>query len=75
MNISRNILNTLTDKQKKMAEAARSPEELLSIAKEAGQELTQDQLEAVSGGAIWAPGCPEEGYCPQDGDDFCSVDC
>ena len=74
MNISRNIFNTLTDKQKKMAEAARSPEELLSIAKEAGQELTPDQLEAVSGGYGWDPGCPEEGYCPQDGDDFRPVD-
>ena len=60
MNISRNFLNTLTDKQKKKAEAARSPEELLSIAKEVGQELTLDQLETVAGGPRWDPGCPEE---------------
>ena len=62
MNISKNVLNTLTNKQKKKAEAARSPEELLSIAKEAGLELTPDQLEAVSGGNDqgWG-GCPEDG--------------
>ena len=62
MNISKNVLNTLTNKQKKKAEAARSPEELLSIAKEAGVELTPDQLEAVSGGYKdgWDTGCPED---------------
>ena len=34
MNIPENILNTLTDEQKKKVEAAKSPEELLAIAKE-----------------------------------------
>ena len=50
MNIPEKILNTLTDEQKKKVEAAQSPEELLTIAKEAGRELTTEQLEAVSGG-------------------------
>ena len=67
MNIPENIFSTLTDEQKKKVEAAQSPEELLAIAREASQELTLEQLEAVSGGIapIWAPGCPEEGY-PED---------
>ena len=50
MSIPENILNTLTDEQKKKIEAAQSPEELLAIAKEAGYELSPDQLEAVAGG-------------------------
>ncbi|MER2057155.1 MAG: hypothetical protein ABTB30_17855 [Clostridia bacterium] len=62
MNIPRHILSILTDEQKKKAEAAQSPEELLTIAKEAGRELTTEQLEAVSGGIApnWDPGCPED---------------
>ena len=56
MNIPENILNTLTDEQKKKVETAQSPEELLAFAKEAGYELSPSQLEAVSGG--W--NCP---YC------------
>ena len=50
MNIPENILSALTDEQKKKVEAARSPEELLVIAEEYGQELTPEQLEAVAGG-------------------------
>lgn len=33
---------------------ASSPEELLELAREAGLELTDEQLEAVSGGDGWA---------------------
>ena len=57
MNIPENILNTLTDEQKKKVETAQSPEELLAFAKEAGYELSQGQLEAISGG----------GWCVSDG--------
>ena len=53
MNIPENILNTLTDEQKKKVVAAKSPEELLAIAKEYGHELTPEQLEAISGGSFW----------------------
>ena len=62
MNIPENILNTLTDEQKKKVEAAQTPEELLTIARETGRELTMEQLEAVSGGIAprWDPGCPED---------------
>lgn len=53
MNIPENILSTLTEEQKQKAEAAQSPEELLSLAKEAGYELTPDQLEDAAGGGSW----------------------
>ena len=50
MNISENILNKLTDEQKKKVEAAQSADELLALAKESGQELTAKQLDAIAGG-------------------------
>ena len=50
MNIDENILSTLTDEQKKKVEAAQTPEELLALAKEAGYELTSEQMEGVAGG-------------------------
>ena len=60
MNIPENILSTLTDEQKKKAEAVQSPEELLALAKEAGYELSPEQLESVAGGG---------------GSDWCSIFC
>ena len=60
MNIDESILSKLTDEQKKKVEAAQSPEELLAIAKEAGYELSQEQLEAISGGS-W---CVSDGTPP-----------
>ena len=54
MNIPVNILSTLTDEQKQKAAAAKTPEELLSLAKEAGYELNPEQLEGVAGG--WCGG-------------------
>ena len=50
MNIPEHILNTLTDEQKKKVEAAKSPEELLSLAKESGYELSLEDLAQVAGG-------------------------
>ena len=38
MNTPENILNTLTDEQKKKVEAAQSPEELSALAKKFGME-------------------------------------
>lgn len=61
MNIPENILSTLTDEQKKKVETARSPEELLALAKEAGYELSEEQLGSVSGGKCkWFSECS---YC------------
>lgn len=50
MNIPEHIFKTLTDEQKKKVEAAQTPEELLSIAREYGKELTDEQLDAMAGG-------------------------
>ena len=63
MNIPENILSTLTDEQKKKVEAAQSPEELFALVKEAGYELSPDQLEAVSGGKNWCTRWCGKGYC------------
>ena len=40
----------LTDEQKAKASACKTPEELMALAKEEGYELTDEELEAVSGG-------------------------
>ena len=64
MNIDESILTKLTDDQKKKVEAAKSPEELLALAKEEGYELSPDQLEGIAGGwcsdhcFIYNPRCP-----------------
>ena len=60
MNIPENILSTLTDEQKKKIEAAQTPEDLLTLAKETGYELSPEQLDAVAGG---------------DGGSWCSIFC
>jgi len=74
MKIDENILSKLTNEQKKKVEDAKTPEELLAIAKEAGYELSPEQLEAVSGGENdWCTdkGCKEVCY----GDGSCIADC
>ena len=50
MHIPEKNFNALTDEQKRRVEAAKTPEELLAIAKEAGYELTLDDINKVSGG-------------------------
>lgn len=57
INIPENILSNLSDEQKKRVEAAKTPEELLALAKEAGYELPPDALEAANGG--WCLKCKE----------------
>ena len=66
MNIDESILSKLTDEQKKKVEAAKTPEELLAVAKESGWELSPDQLEAISGGS-WCDDCGKQ--CPKN--DLC----
>ena len=41
------------DSIKARAEACKSPEELLALAKEEGYELSEEDLDAVSGGSSW----------------------
>ncbi len=66
MNIDESILSKLTDEQKKKAQSAQSPDELLAIVKEAGYELSAEQLEAIAGGK-WEPcwdNCVVYDVCP-----------
>ena len=55
--------NKLSDEQRSKIADAKGPEEILEMAKEEGYELTQEELEAISGGGFWI----EEYYCPECG--------
>ena len=70
MNIPENILSSLTDEQKKRVETAKTPEELLALAKESGYELTPVQMESIAGGGLWIK-CP--GHDPHTCPDRCPV--
>jgi len=50
MNNPESILSTLTDEAKKKAEAAMCPEELPGKAKEECRELSEEEIQKVSGG-------------------------
>ena len=69
MNIDKSILSKLTGEQKKKAEAARTPEELLAFAKESGYELTLEEISKVSGGTS---DCPhyQHGDCPGNEEEY-----
>ena len=62
MRIPEKAFSALTDEQKRRVEAARTPEELLAIAKESGYELTTEELNKVSGGALPCQYC-QRGDC------------
>ena len=42
--------------------AAKTPEDILALAKEEGYELTGDQLEAINGGGFWDT-CNDDWRC------------
>ena len=65
MNIPGSILSSLTDEQKEKIVSAKNPEELLAIAKETGYELSEEQLNALSGGDDWYE-CSAYDSCPDD---------
>ena len=68
MIIDERIFSKLSAEQKKAVEAARTPEELLAIAKETGYEMSPEQLETVAGGSWCEDHCGS--YCL----DFCGAD-
>ena len=47
----------LTPEMKEKARACKTPEELLELAKSQGFELSDDDLEAISGGREWGEPC------------------
>ena len=53
----------LTPEQKERALACKTPEEVFALAKEDGLELTQEELEAVSGGSVCWDYCPTQSSC------------
>jgi len=60
--MKKELLKGLTDEQIEKVRAAGDVEELLSLAKKEGVELTDEQLEAVSGGFCTVfPKCPKCG--------------
>ena len=62
------LYNKLTDEQKKKVKEAKTPEELLAIAMEAGYEVTEEQLAAIAGGDVRI--CNDTEGCP----DLCAID-
>jgi bacteriocin-like protein len=64
MHIPEKAFSALTDEQKRRVEAARTPEELLAIVKESGYELTKEELNKVSGGALPCQYCKHD-KCPK----------
>ena len=52
-------IQSLSPELRAKAIECKSPEELLALAKEEGVELSDDQIDAISGGSEW--------YCTGDG--------
>ncbi len=65
--MKKELLKGLNEEQIEKARACKSSEELLALAKEEGVELSEEQLEAVSGGACFAPREPVMKVCEQCG--------
>ena len=51
--MKKELLKGLSEEQIKKVEACKSPEEILNLAKAEGIELTDEQLEVVSGGGCF----------------------
>ena len=62
--MKKELLKGLSEEQIKKVKACKNTDELLEVAKEEGIELTDEQLEAVSGGA-----CSGPAKCPKCGSD------
>jgi len=51
----------LSDEMKEKAKACNSPEELMALVEEGMIELSDEELEAISGGSFWVNSkCPQE---------------
>lgn len=54
----------LTEEQKAKARECRTAEELLGLVRNEGIELTDDQLDAISGGKDWDDFSCDDNECP-----------
>jgi len=50
----------MTTEQKEKAMACKTPEELIELAKTEGYELTDEQLDSISGGGWTSPSCGDD---------------
>ena len=68
------LLKGLTEEQIAKVKACKSQEEMLALAKEEGIELTDEQLEAISGGGTCTRPTAQPAYCRQCGwTDYCDI--
>ena len=64
------MFDGLSDDLKKKVTECRTADELMELAKSEGIELTDDQLDAISGGSVWscdeddASNCSEHSVAP-----------
>lgn len=72
--MKKDLLKGLTGAQIEKVRSCKSSEELLKLAKAEGVELSDEQLEAVSGGACFEPRKPTETTCLQCGSSNISWD-
>ena len=59
--MKKELLKGLTEEQIAKVKACKSTDEILAVAKNEGVELTEEQLEAVSGGVCTSCTCPKCG--------------
>jgi hypothetical protein len=60
-----NSYDSLSEGVKAKLNGCETSEEILALAREEGYELTDEQLEGVSGG--WGDKCNDQNYCFDDG--------
>lgn len=56
-------IEDLSPELKEKALACKTPDELVALAKSVGVELTDEELDAISGGEIWGFDCKGFDYC------------
>ena len=56
MDIAKKILNGMDDETWAQVQACESAADLVALAKERGVELSDEQMEAISGGSFWEDG-------------------
>ena len=58
-----NFYESLTDEQRQQARECKTPEEMLALSKKWGVQLSDEELDSISGGSMWSNDC---NLCPKD---------